>query len=120
MILEGTVTNMTAFGACIDVAIHHDGLEHISAMSKKYVSDPHEAVRSGDVVEVQVLEVDVARKRISLTLRLDEEANAPKKQSPKKQSPKNSVKQPRQPKQPAKKKPAPRGSMADALKNAGF
>ena len=115
MILEGTVTNVAAFGAFIDVGVHQDGLVHISAMSNKYVSDPHEVVRSGEVVKVKVLEVDVARKRISLTLRLDEEANAPKKQSPK-----NSVKQPRQPKQPAKKKPAPRGSMADALKNAGF
>src|SRR5690625_5117763 len=120
MILEGTVTNVAAFGAFVDVGVHQDGLVHISAMSNKYVSDPHEVVRSGEVVKVKVLEVDVARKRISLTLRLDEEANAPKKQSPKKQSPKNSVKQPRQPKQPAKKKPAPRGSMADALKNAGF
>lgn len=115
MILEGTVTNVAAFGAFIDVGVHQDGLVHISAMSNKYVSDPHEVVRSGEVVKVKVLEVDVARKRISLTLRLDEETNAPKKQSPK-----NSVKQPRQPKQPAKKKPAPRGSMADALKNAGF
>ncbi|NWO16019.1 MAG: RNA-binding transcriptional accessory protein [Corynebacterium sp.] len=115
MILEGTVTNVAAFGAFIDVGVHQDGLVHISAMSNKYVSDPHEVVRSGEVVKVKVLEVDVARKRISLTLRLEEEANAPKKQSPK-----NSVKQPRQPKQPAKKKPAPRGSMADALKNAGF
>ena len=115
MILEGTVTNVAAFGAFIDVGVHQDGLVHISAMSNKYVSDPHEVVRSGEVVKVKVLEVDVARKRISLTLRLDDEANAPKKQSPK-----NSVKQPRQPKQPAKKKPAPRGSMADALKNAGF
>lgn len=115
MILEGTVTNVAAFGAFIDVGVHQDGLVHISAMSNKYVSDPHEVVRSGEVVKVKVLEVDVARKRISLTLRLDEDTNAPKKQSPK-----NSVKQPRRPKQPAKKKPAPRGSMADALKNAGF
>ncbi|APT94767.1 transcription accessory protein [Corynebacterium stationis] len=115
MILEGTVTNVAAFGAFIDVGVHQDGMVHISAMSNKYVSDPHEVVRSGEVVKVKVLEVDVARKRISLTLRLDEDTNAPKKQSPK-----NSVKQPRQPKQPAKKKPAPRGSMADALKNAGF
>lgn len=115
MILEGTVTNVAAFGAFIDVGVHQDGLVHISAMSNKYVSDPHEVVRSGEVVKVKVLEVDVARKRISLTLRLDEDTNAPKKQSPK-----NTVRQPKQPKQPAKKKPAPRGSMADALKNAGF
>lgn len=117
MILEGTVTNVAAFGAFIDVGVHQDGLVHISAMSNKYVSDPHEVVRSGEVVTVKVLEVDVARKRISLTLRLsdDPQDNKPKKST--KPAAKQSSKQPA--KQP-KKKPAPRGSMADALKNAGF
>src|SRR5699024_621550 len=91
MILEGTVTNVAAFGAFIDEGVHQDGLRHMSSMRNKYVADPHEVVRSGEVVKVKVLEVDGARKRISLTLRLDEEASAPKKQSPK-----NSVKQPRQ------------------------
>src|SRR5699024_6518933 len=117
MILEGTVTNVAAFGAFIDVGVHQDGLVHISAMSNKYVSDPHEVVRSGEVVTVKVLEVDVARMRISLTLRLsdDPQDNKPKKST--KPAAKQSSKQPA--KQP-KKKPAPRGSMADALKNAGF
>jgi uncharacterized protein len=73
MILEGVVTNVAAFGAFVDVGVHQDGLVHVSAMSRKFVSDPREVARSGDVVRVKVLGVDVARKRISLTLRLDDE-----------------------------------------------
>jgi protein Tex len=73
MILEGVVTNVAAFGAFVDVGVHQDGLVHVSAMSRAFVSDPREVVRSGDVVRVKVLGVDVARKRISLTLRLDDE-----------------------------------------------
>jgi uncharacterized protein len=73
MVLEGVVTNVAAFGAFVDIGVHQDGLVHVSAMSRNYVSDPREIVRSGDVVRVKVLGVDVARKRISLTLRLDDE-----------------------------------------------
>ena len=73
MILEGVVTNVAAFGAFVDVGVHTDGLVHVSAMSRGFVSDPREVVRSGDVVRVKVLGVDTARKRISLTLRLDDE-----------------------------------------------
>jgi protein Tex len=73
MILEGAVTNVAAFGAFVDIGVHQDGLIHISAMSKSFVKDPREVVKSGDVVKVKVLEVDVARKRIALTLRLDDE-----------------------------------------------
>jgi uncharacterized protein len=76
MILEGVVTNVAAFGAFVDVGVHQDGLVHVSAMSRKFVSDPREVARSGDVVRVKVLGVDVARKRISLTLRLDDEPEA--------------------------------------------
>jgi uncharacterized protein len=68
------VTNVAAFGAFVDVGVHQDGLVHVSAMSRNYVSDPHTVVKSGDVVRVKVLSVDAARKRISLTLRLDDEA----------------------------------------------
>ena len=75
MVLEGVVTNVAAFGAFVDVGVHQDGLVHVSAMSRDFVSDPREVVKSGDVVRVKVLEVDPARKRISLTLRLDEDAN---------------------------------------------
>jgi protein Tex len=76
MILEGTVTNVAAFGAFVDVGVHQDGLVHISAMSNKFVSNPHEVVKSGQVVKVKVLEADPDRKRISLSLRLDDEAPA--------------------------------------------
>ena len=76
MVLEGVVTNVAAFGAFVDIGVHQDGLVHVSAMSRTFVSDPHQVVKSGDVVRVRVLGVDLPRKRISLTLRLDEEAPA--------------------------------------------
>ena len=79
MILEGTVTNVAAFGAFVDVGVHQDGLVHVSAMSEKFVSDPHEVVRSGQVVKVKVMEVDVDRKRIGLSLRLADEPGQPVK-----------------------------------------
>jgi uncharacterized protein len=75
-VLEGTVTNVAAFGAFVDIGVHQDGLVHISAMSDKFVEDPRDVVRSGDVVRVKVQEVDEARKRISLTLRLNDDAPA--------------------------------------------
>ena len=74
MVLEGVVTNVAAFGAFVDVGVHQDGLVHVSAMSGQYVADPRDVVKSGDVVRVRVLSVDVPRNRIGLTLRLDEEA----------------------------------------------
>ena len=76
MVLEGVVTNVAAFGAFVDVGVHQDGLVHVSAMSRTFVKDPREVVKSGDVVKVRVLDVDVPRKRISLTLRLDDEPAA--------------------------------------------
>jgi uncharacterized protein len=76
MLLEGVVTNVAAFGAFVDIGVHQDGLVHVSALSKNYVSDPREVVKPGDVVRVKVLDVDAARKRIALTLRLDDEAGA--------------------------------------------
>jgi protein Tex len=76
MILEGTVTNVAAFGAFVDIGVHQDGLVHISAMSKTFIKDPRQVVKPGDIVKVKVLEVEVARKRIALTLRLDDEAGA--------------------------------------------
>jgi uncharacterized protein len=74
MLLEGVVTNVAAFGAFVDVGVHQDGLVHVSAMSKTFVKDPRDVVKPGDIVRVKVMDVDVARKRISLTLRLDDEA----------------------------------------------
>ncbi len=73
MVLEGVVTNVAAFGAFVDIGVHQDGLVHVSAMSRNFVSDPRQVVKPGDVVRVRVLGVDIPRKRISLTLRLDEE-----------------------------------------------
>lgn len=73
MVLEGQVTNVAAFGAFVDVGVHQDGLVHVSAMSKNFVSDPREVVKSGDIVKVKVMDVDLQRKRVALTLRLDDE-----------------------------------------------
>jgi protein Tex len=74
MILEGVVTNVAAFGAFVDVGVHQDGLVHVSAMSKTFVKDPRDVVKPGDIVRVKVLDVDIPRARISLTLRLEDEA----------------------------------------------
>ncbi|GAA1933602.1 Tex family protein [Streptomyces sodiiphilus] len=73
MVLEGVVSNVAAFGAFVDIGVHQDGLVHVSAMSEKFVEDPRDVVKPGDIVRVKVLDVEVPRKRISLTLRLDEE-----------------------------------------------
>ncbi|MCG7295387.1 RNA-binding transcriptional accessory protein [Corynebacterium afermentans] len=118
MILEGTVTNVAAFGAFVDVGVHQDGLVHVSAMSHKFVSDPHEVVRSGEVVKVKVMDVDVARNRIGLSLRLDDEPGQPAQKKPRQrgtQKPGGGRKRGR----PEGRREAS-GSMADALKRAGF
>jgi uncharacterized protein len=80
MILEGTVTNVTSFGAFVDVGVHQDGLVHISAMSDKFIKDPREAAKAGDIVKVKVMEIDVPRQRIALSMRLTDSAQA--QQSP--------------------------------------
>ncbi|WP_217142328.1 Tex family protein [Streptomyces sp. AC627_RSS907] len=126
MVLEGVVTNVAAFGAFVDVGVHQDGLVHVSAMSKTFVKDPRDVVKPGDIVKVKVLEVDIPRKRISLTLRLDDEA-APQGE----QKRERGGKPPRQRQQrPASggggkgrssQAPAPsNGAMADALRRAGL
>ena len=73
MILEGTVTNVTNFGAFVDIGVHQDGLVHISALSHTFVKDPREVVKAGDIVKVKVMEVDVPRKRVGLSMRMDDE-----------------------------------------------
>ena len=73
MTLEGVATNITNFGAFVDIGVHQDGLVHISALSHSFIKDPHDVIKAGDVVKVKVLEVDAPRKRISLTMRLDDE-----------------------------------------------
>jgi uncharacterized protein len=72
MVLEGTVSNVAAFGAFVDVGVHQDGLVHVSQLANRFVNDAREIVKTGDIVKVKVLEVDAARKRISLTMKLGE------------------------------------------------
>lgn len=132
MILEGVVTNVAAFGAFVDVGVHQDGLVHVSAMADRYVSDPHEVVRSGQVVRVKVLEVDVDRQRIALTLRLGDtpqraqgkpadRADKPsrrddgKRAAPERRNPNRDKNSGRR-----ESTPAVAGSMAQALRDAGF
>jgi uncharacterized protein len=118
MILEGTVTNVTNFGAFVDVGVHQDGLVHISMLSNKFVKDPHEIVKAGEVVKVKVLEVDEKRKRIALTMRLEDQAARREPGAQQKREP-----------QKHDARPAPRasserpqsvggGAMAEALANA--
>ena len=73
MILEGVVTNVAAFGAFVDIGVHQDGLVHISAMSETFVKDPRDVAKPGDIVKVKVLEVDKARKRVALSMRMSDE-----------------------------------------------
>ncbi|MGW6730338.1 Tex family protein [Nocardia sp. NPDC055029] len=144
MVLEGVVTNVAAFGAFVDVGVHQDGLVHVSAMSHTFVKDPREVVKSGDVVKVKVLEVDVARQRIGLSLRLDDEPGKPaqgdnrgggaprgqgrgqgRPQGGRGQGSERGQAQGRSQAQGRggnQRKPAaePSGSMADALRRAGF
>jgi uncharacterized protein len=112
MVLEGVVTNVAAFGAFVDVGVHQDGLVHVSAMANRFVKDPREVVKSGDVVRVKVLAVDVPRNRIGLSLRLDDSTEAKPSAS---SSPSKVAKRP-----PARNKPAGGGALADALRRAGY
>lgn len=75
MVLEGTVTNVTSFGAFVDIGVHQDGLVHISAMSEKFIKDPREAAKAGDIVKVKVMVIDAARKRVGLSMRLTDSAS---------------------------------------------
>ncbi|WP_147129777.1 Tex family protein [Nocardia ninae] len=147
MVLEGVVTNVAAFGAFVDIGVHQDGLVHVSAMSHNFIKDPREVVNTGDVVKVKVLEVDVARQRIGLSLRLDDEPGVAAKGergenrqrgqgerkggAPERQNGQGKNQQGRNQGQrnqgqargggnQRRNAPAPTGSMADALRRAGF
>lgn len=123
MTLEGVVTNVAAFGAFVDIGVHQDGLVHVSAMSRNFVKDPRDVVKPGDIVKVKVLEVDIPRKRIGLTLRLDDEPGKPAQQQgggrrdnggrPQRGGQRGGGQQRRN-------EPPASGSMADALRRAGF
>ena len=120
MSLEGTVTNVAAFGAFVDVGVHQDGLVHVSQLADRFVKDPHEVVKAGDVVRVRVTEVDVARKRIGLTMRKDNSADKPPaERSSQKSKPARST-QPEKASAPVKDSQGALGAaLAEALKQSG-
>jgi uncharacterized protein len=118
MILEGSVTNVTNFGAFVDIGVHQDGLVHISSLANKFVEDPHTVVKAGDIVKVKVMEVDLQRKRIALTMRLDEQpGEAPARRSSAPASDARDNQKRHSPNKPAGRNAAPAGNnaMADAL-----
>ena len=130
MVLEGVVTNVAAFGAFVDVGVHQDGLVHVSAMADRFVSDPHEVVRSGQVVRVKVIDVDLDRQRIALTLRLgDTPQRGQGKGTDRAATPRRDDANRGQTKRPnpnpgkksgARESNQSAGSMAQALRDAGF
>ncbi|BCI54040.1 RNA-binding transcriptional accessory protein [Mycolicibacterium litorale] len=120
MVLEGVVTNVAAFGAFVDVGVHQDGLVHVSAMADRFVSDPHEVVKSGQVVRVKVVDVDVDRQRIGLSLRLNDTPQRDKA-TPRRDAGGRRPQQKRTPRRDNDRRDkAPTGSMAQALRDAGF
>ncbi|ONI78611.1 RNA-binding transcriptional accessory protein [Actinosynnema sp. ALI-1.44] len=127
MTLEGVVTNVAAFGAFVDIGVHQDGLVHVSAMSRNFVKDPRDVVKPGDIVKVKVLDVDIPRKRIGLTLRLDDEVGKPAPQGGGRREQGGGGNQRRgggggggQQRQQRRNETPASGSMADALRRAGF
>ena len=119
MVLEGVVTNVAAFGAFVDVGVHQDGLVHVSAMSNSFVKDPRSVVKPGDIVRVKVLEVDKPRKRISMTLRLDDQAGSQPARSGRSEGGGGASRRD-QARVQAATPAAPGNAMADALRRAGF
>jgi uncharacterized protein len=124
MVLEGVVTNVAAFGAFVDVGVHQDGLVHVSAMSNTFVKDPRDVVKPGDIVRVKVLDVDIPRKRISLTLRLDDESSG--RGGPGERGAAGDSRRERggrakdRPKDRGQRDSQPSGALADALRRAGL
>lgn len=116
MVLEGTVTNVTNFGAFVDIGVHQDGLVHISALAERFVKDPREVVKAGDIVRVKVMEVDAQRKRIGLTMRLSDKAEEQtgKRGDNKRERPAPSAKS----RERQQDKPAGNGAFAAAFANA--
>jgi uncharacterized protein len=124
MVLEGAVTNVAAFGAFVDIGVHQDGLVHISAMSKTFVKDPRQVVKPGDIIRVKVIEVDHARRRIALTLRLDDEVGPRADRAGTAESRNGSGRlSPRDPSRsaaPERRDQRGGGALADALRRAGL
>jgi len=121
MLLEGAVTNVTNFGAFVDIGVHQDGLVHISALANRFVKDPHEVVKTGNIVKVKVIEVDVERKRIALSMRTDDDAAAAQPSAAPKSKHNNShanTKKRNNGPAPSATKPAAKGSMAALFEQA--
>jgi len=125
MILEGVVTNVAAFGAFVDVGVHQDGLVHVSQLANKFVKDPHEIVKPGQIVKVKVLEVDEKRQRVSLSMRLDEAPGVGSRSSAVRTDvnvgaapASRNRRPPEPPRAPAHAKPTPGGAIALALERA--
>jgi protein Tex len=124
MMLEGVVTNVATFGAFVDIGVHQDGLVHVSRLADRFVKDPHEVVKAGDIVRVKVLEVDLDRKRIALTMRFEKKPAAP---APRPQAPRQpreaagaAAKAPRRNKPAPPPAPAPRPSTGETAMGAAF
>jgi len=113
MILEGVVTNVTNFGAFVDIGVHQDGLVHISALSDKFVKDPREVVKAGDLVKVKVMEVDIKRQRVGLSMRLGDDPRDQAKDVARDRSPAPRGGKPQQ--QQPSRGPQPMGAMAEAF-----
>ena len=115
MMLEGTVTNVAAFGAFVDIGVHQDGLVHVSQLADRFVKDPHEVVKAGDVVKVRVVEIDTARKRIALSMRKDIDGTAPVRKQ--EAGPRDNSRRPPPPatRAPKQNDPAPQGALGAAL-----
>ena len=120
MILEGVVTNVAAFGAFVDIGVHQDGLVHVSALANKFVKDPHEIVKPGQIVKVRVMEVDVKRQRISLTMRLDDSPHSNEGRGDGNPNPPRSQRerQPSQPQRSQNRAPQATGLFAFAMEKA--
>jgi uncharacterized protein len=117
MILEGVVSNVTNFGAFVDIGVHQDGLVHISAMTHKFISDPRTVVKAGDIVTVKVVEIDKERKRIGLSMKLeDEPVTSPMKKAAKAPE----VKKPHQAKRPEHKKKPEMSKKVEPVKKTVF
>ncbi|KQZ97517.1 RNA-binding transcriptional accessory protein [Rhizobium sp. Root564] len=118
MLLEGTVTNVAAFGAFVDIGVHQDGLVHVSQLADRFIKDPHEVVKAGDVVKVRVVEVDVKRKRIGLTMRKDggEAAPQPMREKSNANAMRHASAKPKDPAEPAQSGGALAAALAEAMK----
>jgi uncharacterized protein len=123
MVLEGAVTNVATFGAFVDIGVHQDGLVHVSRLADRFVKDPHEVVKTGDIVRVKVIEVDLERKRIALTMRFDRNpqpsARRPQPPRPPRDAARGSAQAPRRAR-PAPPQPAPRTLAAETAMGAAF